>query len=323
MIPGQSERDSVWKPFDGVPDVPVNGLLGSLRKKLESMNSLTEGHWPSTLTWAQPSPGQTAGQDPDLKRLPSHGMSDLNQSHETKPALSLHGSSGGGMEMANVVRPVYQPPAEYKPPQTARVLPFLQPQDHIRNELLLPSKYQRHVPADSKDATFKTPIPTWSELLQESLSNKDFQNKEGPGPVERRNVRHKVQNIRVRPPSKFAASGLALNQKPVVQPVYSQSSDLLQLTNYGAQWTSKETPEHQGSNTRQDHVVEKPSVVMTQERGLHGAQVKQNYPVSINLTKPDWAGHQHKLVQSLKETDGGRPEFGSFQMDGLKLPGTN
>ncbi|KAK5598683.1 hypothetical protein CRENBAI_006167 [Crenichthys baileyi] len=224
--PGPSEKCITLGSFDRIPNAPARENVGSSSRTLVSLNKFPKGDDDTGLPWGQSIIGQSdIGQHPSHQSLPvdlSSSMAGLKQ-----PTLNLYGYSGVGMAVDELQNPVYQHQYHYKPNQAPHHPTFLQPQDHVRNELPQPSKQKILDPGEGKSA-----IPDQSDSLQEFLYNKpttvpiqEVQNLEGVGPVEW-NIQSRVQSIRVKPPSKFVSSVLRLNQKPIVQQTNSQSPNL-------------------------------------------------------------------------------------------------
>lgn len=117
-----------------------------------------------------------------------------------------------------------------------------------------------------------------------SETSQAAQNLDRLGSVERRTtetVRSRVQNIRVRPPSKFVSSGNDLNQKPFVQRAKSENAPLSQdasgPTVDERHWTPKQLQEP-----------------VKQEQSVHRVGSERT-PLNRQI-------HQNKLVQSVAET---------------------
>lgn len=296
--------------FDRIPD---GDPFRKQSQKLQSLNSLAEGARGSSLPWGHFSSGQRniVQQRPYLQRLPTDlsFMTELSQQ-----SLNLHGPSSGKLELVHVVeRPGYQ-----HIPQASQVHPFLQPQDRI-NEVPQTNDQRTLVPADFK--------PNMSKVLQESFHNsqgtatsRDPQNLDSLGPFEK-TAQSKVQNLRVKPPSKFVAYVHYLDQNPIVHQMFSQNSNHSWYTTglsagsiYGNQRTPKQT-EVRGSNTRVEST--KPDVSTWTPK-----QVAEFQPDSsaMRLTKPfpnrvqrvqkhlSQAEPQPKLVQLLAETENQKPD---------------
>ncbi|KAM4522085.1 uncharacterized protein PAE49_001928 isoform 2-T4 [Odontesthes bonariensis] len=300
-ISGQHKEYPTVEALGRIPDVPVGEKLESLTRTSEILNGVGQK--------------ETVKQNPDLQTPPLDSflsIPDLSQPHETKPAWSLYGSSAGGME-----RPVYQPKSWPEPPKTPELHPYLEP--HAGNELLLSGNYKTHVPGDSKHS-----IPDSLELLQRSMSKepttatgRDAENPEITA-AEKRNARFSVQNIRVKPPSRFVSAGPHLNQKPVVQQANpsqhaagppAASGD----RNHG---TSRQPPEPRSSTPRGKNVPQ------IQERGLYGGHHHPDRSAMTNLTNlsPDQPGRHQKPLQ---ETEPKGRETIPFRRDVLQTAGTS
>ncbi|XP_041831388.1 uncharacterized protein LOC121633429 isoform X2 [Melanotaenia boesemani] len=310
----QRQEYPTLETWGRIPDPPVGKQQqGSLSQMLESTNNLNQGVWYSGPTWEQ----SVSDQNKDQERLqvyPFVNMPDLSQPPESKPVSSLHGLLGGGGKMSSEVeRPVFQVQSLHKPPETPQL--YLQPDD-------------------AKQTLSTTTVPDWSEFLQESLSNRptsDLQNPDKNWPVGRRNAQSKVQNVKVKPPSKFVSAAPHLNQKPVVKEATFQSSqyatDLTADSGTRTHWTAMQTPEHRGSATTGKTVPEvSPSA---QEQGLHRPYVKPDQSASTTEQSQTWAGLQQMLehlsptrtglqqkpVQHLAETGNGKIKLVSSQRD--------
>ncbi|XP_013878075.1 uncharacterized protein LOC106527668 isoform X2 [Austrofundulus limnaeus] len=263
-------------------------------QKLQSLASFTEDARNSDLPWGQSSFGQSNfnQQNPSLQRPLtdlSFGMTELSQ-----PFLSFHGPSNGELELVHMERPVYQ-----HQPQTHEVHPFQQPQDHISTELLQPDERTTLAPVG-----FKTNIPNWSKVLQESFHSeqgtgiRDVQNLGSPEPFERTESR--VQNIRVKPPSTFISLVPHLNQKPVVHQTHSQNSNPslypTDLTADGNQRTPQQT-ELRGPTMGELYVMRPDVLTLAPKQVQENVQVEQVQKY-VNLVEP-----RSRLVQSLAEKE--------------------
>ncbi|XP_033505059.1 uncharacterized protein LOC117271076 [Epinephelus lanceolatus] len=323
-----------------IPDSPVMEPLESdwesfgQTPTFQGLNILGNNVWHSGLTWDQPtlrqngfiSPNEEM-QSPQVNLSP--GVQELSQLHEASLDLSLYRSSGGDREMANTEEiPGYQPPNKNDPSQTSQPHPVLQPSaqynpDHPdSSEQLLPGKDKKYVPASTKTTESKNTVSDLSGDTEGSVSTEPTsiatsqvdQNLERPGAIERRNietVQSRVQNIRVKPLSKFLSSGQQLNQKHLIQQANKQMSNFSHystgptaVSNNRNRWTSQQHPEHRGSNIREEHVPKRMGFsTLKQEQGVHGVQVKSDQPAMIRLTElsPNQQEHQQKLVQSVAD----------------------
>lgn len=344
-----------------IPDSPLTEELeidsgnSGQTPTLQGPNSVGDDVWHSALTWDQTTLGQNGIIMPnqDLQSLEvdlSTSKQELTQQYEADLDLSLYMSSGGEVEKAKTEAiPGYQPQSPYVPSQTSKFHPVLQPNHTGSSELLLPGRDKKYIPANTKQITSKNTLPDLSGGTQESLiiepkpiaTTRVNQNLERPGSIERRNietVQSRVQNIRVKPLSKFVSSGHHLNFKPVFQQANSQISNPSQYatgpTAVGRdknRWTSPQLPEHTGSNI-EDRVPERTGFsTLKQEQGVHSVQVKSDQSAVIRLTNlssnqkthqqlvnpstgqqqhkqklahlyTNQQGHQLKLVQSVAET---------------------
>ncbi|GLD72007.1 uncharacterized protein AKAME5_002333100 [Lates japonicus] len=295
-------------------------------------------------------------------------QSSLGSSAQT---LSHHGSSGGGTEMANMEeRVASQPQSLYDPSQASKLHQELQsptqdnpdPHSITGSKLILPSRERKYVPADTKH---KNTIPDSSRGTQDSVSNELTStatsqidpNLERTGSIERRNIetfQSRVQNIRVKPPSKFVSSEHHhhLNHKPVVRQRNAQifnpsqyDTGLTAVSNDGNHWTSQQLQDHRGPNTRQEHLPEKTGFeTLKQEQGVHSVRVKLHHSASVitdlslnqqghqqqlvhpapNQQKPVHQKHQQRLMQSVAETGNrGGQEFASSLRNVLHPTGTS
>ncbi|XP_074472429.1 uncharacterized protein LOC141756521 isoform X1 [Sebastes fasciatus] len=316
-----------------IPDSPVVEQFESDWRNsvqtptLQVPNSLGDNVWRSGLTWDQPPLNRNGIIKPneDLQNLKvdlSPGTQDLTQQHETSLDLSLDRPSGGGMEMAEEI-PGYKSQRHNDPSQTSPLHPVFQPRaqsspDHIgSSELLLPGKDKKYVLANTKSITSKDTASSLSGDRQGSVSteltstasSQVNRNLDRPGKIGRRNtelVQSRVQNIRVKPLSKFFSSGHQLNQKPVIQHANSQISNpsqyatgLTAVSSDGNRRMSQQLPERRGSNIREEHVPERTGFsTLRQEQGIHGVRVKSDQSAVIHLTDmfPDQPEHQQKLV---------------------------
>lgn len=338
------------------PDSPVVGQLeidwGSSGQTL-TLQGQGDNVRLSGLTLDQPTIGQNGIIKPN-QGLQSHkidlspGMRELTQQHEANLDLSLYGTSGGQMEMAkSEVIPGYQLHSLHDPSQASQPhLVVQQPTqcspDHIgSSELLLPGRDKNCVPANTKHPTFKNTVPDLSGDAQGSLSTEPMStatsrvdlNLERPGSIDRRSietVQSRVQNIRVKPLSKFVSSGHHLNQKPFIRQVNSQSSNPSQyvtgptaVSSDGNRWTSQQLPERTGLNIRE--VPERTGFSMLkQEQDVNSVRVKSDRSAVLRLTNlsTNQQIHQQKLVQSVAETgNGGGQESASTPRNMLQPTG--
>ncbi|XP_029282165.1 uncharacterized protein LOC115004623 [Cottoperca gobio] len=154
---------------------------------------------------------------------------------------------------------------------------------------------KKYIPANAKLITSKNTLSDLSKETDVSASTEPTstatsrvnQNLERPGIDERRNietVQSRVQNIRVKPLSKFVSSGHQLNQKPVIQQANSQIYNPSQYATGsiagGNSRASQHLAEHRGS---------------TLGRKQHG----------FWTLYPNQQEHQQKLVQSEAEKGNG------------------
>lgn len=305
-----------------IPDSPVVGQFqidsGSSGETLpiQGPNSLGDNVWHSGLTRNQLTPGSLLQPSQDLQSLKVDlGMQALTQQNEVKMDFNLY-SSGMGNDVTEET-PRYRSQSQHDPAQTSLLHPDLQPQAQYSSGL--PRRDETYVPAMIKHITSQNTHSNLSVGIQGSVSSDPVlyassqvnQNLERPGLIERRNtetVHSRVQNIRVKPPSKLVSSGHLLDQKPFVQ-----------HTN-GTRWSPQEVPERRGSNMRQEHVPERRGVsILNQEQGIHSVEVKseQTAAIRLNVLSPNQLIHEQKpvhpslnkqkLVQSVAETGhGGR-----------------
>lgn len=127
-----------------------------------------------------------------------------------------------------------------------------------------------------------------------SATSQTAQNLDRLGSVERRTtemVRARVQNVRVRPPSKFVSSGSHLNQKPYVQQTESENARLSQDATGPAAHESHRTQlqEQRASNMGQERVS-----ALKQEQDVQRVG-SDRIPLNQQIL-------QNKLVQSVAET---------------------
>ncbi|XP_071323697.1 uncharacterized protein [Trachinotus anak] len=314
FVEGRSERSGsrddllalVLDSFSRTPDPLVAEQLenswGSSGQtvtlhSLNSLNdhSLTAQH--SGLIWNQSTLGQngivTLNEDMQSLQVDlTLGIQELNKQHEPKQPLSSQG-------------PVYQPQSLYDPSQDSQLHPDLQPPSQyspgpisiISSKLHLTNRDKKYVPVDTKHKNTDL-----SEETQESVSNEPTaatsrvdQNLKRTESMERRNietVQSGVQNIRVKPLSKFVPNVHHLNLKPVVKQVNSEISNPSQygtgvtaVSNGGNHWTSKRLKDRRHS-FQQEH----------QQEQVHQAQNWQGQ-------QEKWLhqGHQQKLIQSVAE----------------------
>lgn len=284
--------------------MPLDHLEKS--QKFQSLASFTEGARNTNLPWGQSSFSQSNfnQQNPSVQRPLidlSFGMTELSH-----PFLSLHGPSKGELELVHMERPVYQH-------QTHKVHTFLQPQDHISNELPQPNERTTLVPV-----SLKGNVPNWSKVLQESFHSeqgtgiRDVQNLGSPGHFQR--TESQVQNIRVKPPSKFVSFVPHLNQKPVVHQTHTQNSNpslyATGLTADGNQRTSQQTKlrdPNMGMEyvKRPDVLTLAPKQVLEKIQPDGSSKVTNPFPNQVEQVQKylNQVETQSKLVQSSAETE--------------------
>ncbi|XP_059212061.1 uncharacterized protein LOC131990882 isoform X2 [Centropristis striata] len=229
-----------------------------------------------------------------LKADPSPGMQELTQQHEASLDLNIYRSSGGAST---------EEIPGYPSPQSRNDLPVLQTPAHHSPHLL--------VPANTKGLVSKTVSnPAGDMQVQTSAATSQVdQNLDRPGGIERRNletVQSRVQNIRVKPLSTLVSSGHQLIQKPVIQQVNFQIPDPSQyasgptVSSDENHSTSRQLPEHRGSNRREEHEPERTRFsTLKQEQGVQPLHLNPNQPqhqqkpVHLNPNQPE---HQQKPV---------------------------
>lgn len=278
--PGQNKEYLTLGSFDNIPNAPVGENLDS--QTLLSLNEFPEGGRDIGLPWGQSTIGQRdIVQHPQLQSLLvdlSSGLEDLKQ-----PTSNLYGSSGAGMEAGEIQKPVYQPQYLYKPTEFQS---FLQPDDHIWNKPPQPSNLNTLDPV-------KNSIADPFDHLQGFFYNRPLNTaptQEGPGPIGW-NIQSRVQSVRVKPPSRFTSSVLHLNQKPIVQQINSQTTNLLKHASGtplpsidGNRWSYQQSTENGGTKPGAKLVPQRPDAsAPMQELGL---QSILDESLVFNFTNP-------------------------------------
>ncbi|XP_031170876.1 uncharacterized protein LOC116061107 isoform X1 [Sander lucioperca] len=133
-------------------------------------------------------------------------------------------------------------------PAAGAVLPLSQ-NHRFQTSRLHPAPYSAelhnsYIPADTKHITAKN---TESSLSPASEPTSAATGRVGPNPE-----RPGVQNIRVKPPSRFFSSGLQLNQEPVFHQANSQISNPTAVSMDGNRWPPRQLPGHRGPNVRDE-----------------------------------------------------------------------
>lgn len=183
-------------------------LVGNQKGTRQSLNLNLV---PSSPAWNKPSQNSLIEESQDLQSFNlAPSMHELNHPNEANLDLDLNGLLSGGEEMVKTKEePDYQPQSPYEPPQA--------------------TKFQ---------TVFETPTSYSPENTSSSDPN---QNPEKPGSMERRNadtIWSRVQNVKVKPLSRFVSSGHFPNQKPVIQqvnPLVSNTSQNATDRNTGLQ----------------------------------------------------------------------------------------
>lgn len=230
--------------------------------------------------------GPAPGPNQNLQSLDIHELSGVN--------VDLSRSSSELQKAKTEDAHGFQAPSQFD--QSTRLHSVLQaqapssPDRTSREETNTPFNIFYNAPtntvSNSQGSVRTEPVP--------SATSQAAQNLDRLGSVERRTtetVRSRVQNIRVRPPSKFVSSGNNLNQKPFVQQTKSENPHLPQdatgPTADESHWTQLQ--EHRASNMQQEHVS-----ALKQEQDVHRVRLDRT-PLNQQI-------HQNKLVQSVAET---------------------
>lgn len=259
----------VSQPSRRIPNYPVVGMKIDSGKSgqtvtLQGPNNLGKNIRHPGLMSNHPPLGPLHMPNQDLQGLKVDlGMQALNLQNGVNMELSLRGSPSGGMDMAKKeAKPEYQPQSPSVPsrfPPVAQYSPGLS----NRNKIYIPAQ---HVTPKNRSRSAEPIISATGQVIG---------NLERPGSVERRNIEmghSKVQNIRVKPPSKFVSSAHHLNPKPFVQPMKSQHTT---VPSAGiSHMTPQHLPEPRGSGI-QKHVPERVSTAPKQEQRIQSLKSDQ------------------------------------------------
>ncbi|XP_034555238.1 uncharacterized protein LOC117824015 isoform X3 [Notolabrus celidotus] len=310
-------------PASSVQLSNLNTQSLSLGEERQENSRLTKDHqgsgldqnvWPSSLAWFRPTQNRFVQNSLGLQNLNfAPGRQDLNKPNVAYLDVDLYRHTTGGQEVAKTEEvPGYQPQRPYDLSQATLFHPVLEPvaqyspENTGSNDPPQSSRNKKYVPADAKTTTSKCTITDSKSRDKErsvlsSQSTSPINQSPGrPGSIDRRNtetVWSRVQNIRVKPQSKFVSSGLSVNQKPETQQANPRVSDNSQYAtglntdrSDGNHWTQR-LPDQRGSSVREGRV---PDRTQTQEvvpnRPRHQQEVV--HPV------PNQTGHQQELVQN-------------------------
>lgn len=236
--------------------------------------------------------GPALGPNQNVQSLDIHELSgvrvDLSRSPSELQKAKTEDSAGfqaqSQFDQNSRLHSVLQPQAQSRPDRTSR--------EETNTPFSIFYNAPKNTVSNSQASVSTKPVS--------SATSQAAQHLDRLGSVERRTtetVRSRVQNIRVRPPSRFVSSGNHLNLKPFVQQTESENTPLSQdatgPTADESHWTQLQ--EHRASN-------------MQQERGSALKQERDVHRVGSDRTPPDQQIHQNKPVQSVAETanDGGQ-----------------
>lgn len=236
--------------------------------------------------------GPALGPNQNLQSLDIHELSgvSVDQSHSPSELQKAKTEDSAGFQAQSQfdqnsrLHSVLQPQAQSRPDRTSR--------EETNTPFNIFYNAPKNTVSNSQGSVSTKPVS--------SATSQAAQHLDRLGSVERRTtetVHSRVQNIRVRPPSKFVSSGNHLNHKPFVQQTESENTPLSQdatgPTADESHWTQLQ--EDRASNMRQERVS-----ALKQERDVHR--------VGSDRTPPNQQIHQNKLVQSVAETanDGGQ-----------------
>lgn len=266
----------VSQPSRRIPNYPVVGMkIDSGRSgqtvTLQGPNSLGKNIRHPGLMSSHPPLGPLHMPNQDLQGLKVDlGMQALNLQNGVNMELSLHGSPSGGIEMAKKeAKPGHQPQSQSVPsrfPPVAQYSPGLSNKDKIYLPVV------QHITPKNRSHSIEPIFSATGQVIG---------NLGRPGSVERRNIEKghsKVQNIRVKPPSKFVSSAHHLNPKPFVQPMKSQ------YTTVPSAGTSHMTPQH----------LPEPRVSGIQKRVPERVSTAQKQEQEIQSLKSDQTASRHR-----------------------------
>lgn len=317
--------------FGSSSQIPDSAVLRQLNSRhlartstFKGPDRLSDNVWHSGVTTNQPPQGPLIMASKDLQRLNVDlGMQALTQQHAVNVDFNLYESSGRNQIGKTEESSGYRPQGLYDPSQLYTVFP---------------SQDQHGPDQASRDDTYTRPSNTVVSdfSVDKPRSGTDpvssNQNLKRPGSIGRRNtemVQSRVQNIHVKPPSKFISSGHNCNNKVSLQQansqIYGSSKYSMSQNTDGSRWTLKKLQEHRDSNTRPES-LSKGRGVPTLEQVVH-----RNQTAATLLTNvfPSWQTHrptsnEQKRVQSATEIGtGGGEESASTLRNILQPAGTD
>lgn len=318
--------------FSSSSQIPDSAVLGQLNSRHLAQTStfkgpdrLSDNVWHSGVMTNQPPQGPLIMANKDLQRLNVDlGMQALTQQHAVNMDFNRYESSGRNQIGKTEESSRYRPQGLYDPSQLYTVFPS---QDqHSPDQASRDDTYTR--PSNTVVSDFSVDKPRSSSTDPVSSN----QNLKRPGSIGRRNtemVHSRVQNIHVKPPSKFISSGHNFNNKVSLQPansqIYESSKYSVSQNTDGSRWTLKKLQEHRDSNTRPES--------LSKERGVPTLEqvVHRNQTAATLLTNvfPSWQTHrqtsnEQKWVQSATEIGtGGGEESASTLRNILQPAGTD
>lgn len=323
--------DSPALSFGSSSQIPDSAVLGQLNSRHLAQTStfkgpdrLSDNVWHSGVMTNQPSQGPLIMANQDLQRLNVDlRMQALTQQHAANKDFSLDESSGRNQIGKTEESSGYRPQGPYDPSQLYTVFPS---QDqHSPDQASREDTYTRSFNTVVSDFSVDKPR---SSSTDPASSN---QNLKRPGSVGRRNtemVQSRVQNIHVKPPSKFISSGYNFHNKASLQQansqIYESSKYSMSQNTDGSRWTLKKLQGHRDSNTRPES-LSKEKGVPTLEQVVHRNQTAATLLANVF---PSWQTHrptsnEQKRVQSATEIGTGGEESASTLRNILQPAGTD
>lgn len=318
--------DSPALSFGSSSQIPDSAVLGQLNSKRLAQTStfkgpdrLSDNVWHSGVMRNQPPQGPLIMANKDLQRLNVDlGLQALTQQHAVNMDFNLYQSSGRNqIEKKTEESSGYRPQGLHDPSQLYTVFP---------------SQDQHSPDQASRDDTYtrlsNTVVPDFSVDKPRSSN----QNLKRPGSIGRRNtemVQSRVQNIHVKPLSKFISSGHNFNNKVSLKQansqIYESSKYSMSQNTDGSRRMLKKLQEHRDSNTRPESLSTGRGVP-TLEQVVHTHQTAATLLTNVF---PSWQTHrptsnEQKWVQSATEIGtGGGEESASTLRNILQPAGTD
>ncbi|XP_062266744.1 uncharacterized protein LOC133973109 isoform X2 [Platichthys flesus] len=171
-------------------------------------------------------------------------------------------------------------------------------QDQISGQIVLPTRHQTLVPADTQESVDSQTVTTATSRVDQNPKRTESM---GRRSIEM--LQSSVKNIRVKPMFKLESSGNHLKWKPSIKQVNSQISNpgLMEVSANRNHRRSEQLHDRRPSITRRKTDFQ----TGNQEQGVYGVQGKLHQSEVIRLPdqSPTHIGPQQNLVQSGVETE--------------------